>query len=392
MFSESLEGRVREQAQAIERLRKRNRELEQRVKELEDRELDRLQLGAVASAGSALSDRREVVLLQQQRAQAVQEAADARVEKEQLQRAVKQYERLLEALGVAPRSASGVLASQDRSLQAPWSARQELLQSGEATTKDDRKGGKGWLEGMSRLFTGKEEPASSSNGANAPVAVERTGSAGTISSGDGMRIFPALPQNLSDMLSFTLETDEGPVTVRARASGSLAYLKRMIAVQLYLSPRLELRLATLKGDALRDDMIIQPYADDNVTNEADRLQLSVSPRPLSELAPGAPGLPPLQQIRVRTIIPGSSQALTVLVKPVRPDTTAAEVVALLVNEPALRPIIGSRSSQLKLYFSLYFLTPDVLLSRKKENEVLPETTLHELQVIDDDMLYFSTDF
>lgn len=142
-------------------------------------------------------------------------------------------------------------------------------------------------------------------------------------------------QNLSDMLSFTLETDEGPVTVRARASGSLAYLKRMIAVQLYLSPRLELRLATLKGahgnactgllyyvvyslslmrrvagagDALRDDMIIQPYADDNVTNEADRLQLSVTPRPLSELAPGAPGLPPLQQIRVRTIIPGSSQA------------------------------------------------------------------------------------
>lgn len=290
-----LRWQVREQAQAIERLRKRNRELEQRVKELEDRELDRLQLGAVASAGSALSDRREVVLLQQQRAQAVQEAADARVEKEQLQRAVKQVMeatrmysshsapplrltpvrhallhstndcwRLLEWRHAVPRaswpvkvrltphrqeehthvqpaalrlrqvaqgrtlcsmrttgsrSASFAVGSaSDRSLQAPWSALQELLQSGEATTKDDRKGGKGWLEGMSRLFTGKGEPvcvscskesepyhsdtqlcsfhvqASSSNGANAPVAVERTGSAGTISSGDGMRIFPALPQ------------------------------------------------------------------------------------------------------------------------------------------------------------------------------------------------------
>eukprot|EP00966_Prymnesium_polylepis_P244004 5643075-Prymnesium_polylepis.1 len=76
---------------------------------------------------------------------------------------------------------------------------------------------------------------------------------------DLMRVLPALPQNLGEMEQFMLLTDEGPVTVRARASGSLAYLKRMISIQLFLSPRLSLGLTTAKGgEHLRDDCAPTP--------------------------------------------------------------------------------------------------------------------------------------
>jgi len=192
------------------------------------------------------------------------------------------------------------------------------------------------------------------------------------------------------MDQFMLLTDEGPVTVRARASGSVAYLKRMISIQLFLSPRLNLGLSTAKdGVPLRDDGIIQPYAEGRVASADDRLLLTASPRPLSDFSPGAPGLPPLQQIRVRTMVRGTPQALTVVVKPVKPTTTAAQIISTMMKEPALLPVLGPDPFTLNLYFSPVFVTPDVLLGRKHKHAVEPYATLGALQAVDDDVFYLS---
>jgi len=207
---------------------------------------------------------------------------------------------------------------------------------------------------------------------------------------DLMRVLPALPQNLGEMEQFMLLTDEGPVTVRARASGSLAYLKRMISIQLFLSPRLSLGLTTAKGgEHLRDDSIIQPYAEGRISSPEERLLLTASPRPLSDFAPGAPGLPPLQQLRIRTMVRGTPQALTVVVKPIKPSTTSAEIISLLIKEPALQPVLGPDPRALNLYFSPVFVTPDVLLGRKQKHLIPPTATLASLQVVDDDIFYLS---
>ena len=61
----------------------------------------------------------------------------------------------------------------------------------------------------------------------------------------------SLPADLDSLDAFTFRTDEGPVTVRARASGSVAYLKEMIQMQLYLSPRLSLTLKTVRAQRRR---------------------------------------------------------------------------------------------------------------------------------------------
>jgi len=164
----------------------------------------------------------------------------------------------------------------------------------------------------------------------------------------------------------------------------------MISIQLFLSPRLTLSLATANGgEYLKDDAIISPYAEGRIESPGDRLLLSASPRPLSDFAPGAPGLPPLTQVRIRTMMRGTPQALTVVVKPVRPTTTAAEILRMLIAEPALRPVLGPDTSALQLYFSPVFVTPDVLLGRKAKHLVDPSAKLGALQVVDDDILYLS---
>ena len=63
----------------------------------------------------------------------------------------------------------------------------------------------------------------------------------------GLSVGSSLPADLDSLDAFTFRTDEGPVTVRARASGSVAYLKEMIQMQLYLSPRLSLTLKTVRA-------------------------------------------------------------------------------------------------------------------------------------------------
>ena len=101
------------------------------------------------------------------------------------------------------------------------------------------------------------------------------------------------------------------------------------------------------------------------------------------------GLPPLQQLRIRTMVRGTPQALTVVVKPVKPTSTAAQIIQLLLKEPALQPVLGPDPAALNLYFSPVFVTPDVLLGRKQKHQVAPGATLASLQVVDDDIFYLS---
>ena len=89
------------------------------------------------------------------------------------------------------------------------------------------------------------------------------------------------------------------------------------------------------------------------------------------------------------MVRGTPQALTVVIKPVKPVTTAAQIISLLLKEPALQPVLGPDPRTLNLYFSPVFVTPDVLLGRKQKHVVEPSATLASLQVVDDDIFYLS---
>jgi len=483
---QDAQARTKALTEAIEKLRKRNKDLEDRNKELEDADLDRLQ----ELEGLSSVRQREIDMLQKQRAQALQDAAEARAAREQLERAIRQYERLLDALGIEPIkyiASDGVTASEYGAGGASMGYGQGTAYegSGYATVQrqatfppvadmspgelgqqygiqgdrhpgggaypdgsgypgdaggrtpldygppptrggaggedlgydplynePEKKGLDGFFDGVAKFFGAKPQQDYRGSGADyrgsydneayvgvgpgcgALAAATAPGQDETAATHqpdpDGMKILPALPHNLGEMDQFMLLTDEGPVTVRARASGSIAYLKRMVSIQLFLSPRLTLSLTTAKGgEALRDDAIISPFAEGRISSPDDRLLLSASPRPLSDFAPGAPGLPPLTQVRIRTMMRGTPQALTVVVKPVKANTTASDIVQLLLKEPALLPVLGPDPNALHLYFSPVFVTPDVLLGRKAKHLVDPSAKLATLQVVDDDILYLS---
>ena len=134
--------------------------------------------------------------------------------------------------------------------------------------------------------------------------------------------------------------------------------------QLFLSPRLTLTLTTSgnTGDVerLHDDAALEPYASDG----AEQLRLSAAPRPLSDFAPGAAGAVPLQQIRVRSAQRGQAYGAAMVIKPVGPDTTVAQVKAMLISAKQFSGMPAD-PNKLTLYFSPVFITPDVLLSRKQ---------------------------
>mmetsp|Transcript_3567 Transcript_3567/g.5465 ORF Transcript_3567/g.5465 Transcript_3567/m.5465 type:complete len:93 (+) Transcript_3567:2-280(+) len=89
------------------------------------------------------------------------------------------------------------------------------------------------------------------------------------------------------------------------------------------------------------------------------------------------------------MVRGTPQALTVVVKTVKPSTTAGQIISLLLKEPALQPVLGPDPTALNLYFSPVFVTPDVLLSRKQKHLIPPSATLGSLQVVDEDIFYLS---
>jgi len=206
----------------------------------------------------------------------------------------------------------------------------------------------------------------------------------------GIQVSPALPPHLLQLEKFVLLTDEGPVAVRARFNGTVGYLKRQVANQLHISPRLALTVtASSSTIPLNDDAIISPYAEGQ---GAERLLLSAAPRPLSDFFPGSPSLPAFRQIRVRPLVRGVPQNFSAVVTGVSESTTIRDLQAQLTKQQTLLPTVtGKDPASLALYFSPVFITPDVLLGRKSKQVLKGVQTMGSCQLIDDDILYLATD-
>jgi hypothetical protein len=72
-----------------------------------------------------------------------------------------------------------------------------------------------------------------------------------------LSVVSALPPSLLQLEQFVMLTDEGHVVVRARMNGTIAYLKRQVATQLHISPRLTLTISSATSTMpLNDDAII----------------------------------------------------------------------------------------------------------------------------------------
>ena len=203
-----------------------------------------------------------------------------------------------------------------------------------------------------------------------------------------LSVVSALPPSLLQLEQFVMLTDEGHVAVRARMNGTIAYLKRQVATQLHISPRLTLSMSTSSSKMpLHDDTMIAQYAEGR-SNE--RLLLSAAPRPLSDFFPGAATLPPLRQVRVRPCVRDAPENASVIIRGVCETTTVRELQEILVSVPGLLPqVAGLKSSEINLYFSPVFITPDVLLGRAERQNLSPTKTLLQAQVIDDDILYLA---
>merc|ERR1719240_975993 len=161
-------------------------------------------------------------------------------------------------------------------------------------------------------------------GQSSTLAASQAGMSGMSSgwqmSSEGITVSSSLPAHLLQLEKFVLLTDEGPVAVRARFNGTVGYLKRQIATQLHISPRLALSItASSSTIPLNDDAIIAPYAEGQ---GAERLLLAAAPRPLSDFFPGAPSLPAFRQIRVRPLVRGVPQNFSAVVKGLSERTTA----------------------------------------------------------------------
>ena len=236
----------------------------------------------------------------------------------------------------------------------------------------------------------------------------------------GLSVGSSLPADLDSLDAFTFRTDEGPVTVRARASGSVAYLKEMIQMQLYLSPRLSLTLKTVRaaaaaggahlrphpghtlthtsdprplqvrGEELRDDAIIGQWANGRVA-AADFLGLSAAPRPLSDFSQSERlegRLPPLQDVRVRMVKRGVPHGVAAIVRGVSDGTKVSDLKQAIVGAGASFFQGAPRdAAAVTLYFSPVFITPDVMLGRKGQSKLKPTDSLALCQLTNNDILY-----
>ena len=237
----------------------------------------------------------------------------------------------------------------------------------------------------------------------------------------GLSVGSSLPADLDSLDAFTFRTDEGPVTVRARASGSGAYLKEMIQMQLYLSPRLSLTLKTVRaqrrrrrgeptsdptpdppgptsdpqplqvrGEELRDDAIIGQWANGRVA-AADFLGLSAAPRPLSDFSQSERlegRLPPLQDVRVRMVKRGVPHGVAAIVRGVSDGTKVSDLKQAIVGAGASFFQGAPRdAAAVTLYFSPVFITPDVMLGRKGQSKLKPADSLALCQLTNNDILY-----
>ena len=344
---------------AVENQRTRNAELMAKLAEHEARELERLrQL-------ESMQNNRELELesFRLQAERAIQDAAEARAAREQLERAINQYEKILDAIGV--NRVGGGLAIPQVAAFDPNAGRGDGDGGGPGDGDGDGEG------------EGDGEGAGDGAGAGA---------------GGALSLAPAVPPHLLQLEKFVLLTDEGAVAVRARLNGTVGYLKRQIHTQLHISPRLALTISSNSSYTtipLQDDAIIAPFADGR---GSDRLLLSAAPRPLSDFFPGSASHTAFHQFRVRPMVRGVPQNFSVVLRNASEKTTVADVQDILAANNTLLPMVqGVAPEAINLYFSPVFITPDVLLGRKSKQLLKPNSTLGQAQCIDDDIIYLSVD-
>ena len=304
----------------------------------------------------------------------IQDAAEARAKRESLERAIAQYTKILDAIGLGVDTGAG--ASADAARQSGTPATLGAARAGGLPATLAAALPVGQPTDDSRGHTSAEQLA---HYAAAPPRLE-----------EPLTVHPALPAHLLQLAKFVLITDEGAVAVRARLNGTVAYLKRQVAMQLHISPRLALSISLPSSDLpLNDDAIIAPYAE---SRGQARLLLSAAPRPLSDFFPGSAELPELRQVRVRPTVGGVPENTSVIVRNVKETTTVRELQAIVARQYALLPLVtGVKPDKLHLYFSPVFITPDVLLGRADRQKMASTQTLMAAQVIDDDILYLAVD-
>ena len=434
---------------AIESQRARNAELQAKLAEHEARELDRLR----ELESLARSRELEISAFRLQAERSIEDAAEARSKREQLERAIKQYEMILNAMGLGAASLDddiqkhkGRLVDLQRKMASVGltpeeeeersRARERLSEleaerdKAQAVTTVAQADRATYLEAKAAdrgLTLAEQEEFDTCCSARKDArygAVSRGisahaygGGGGGGGGGDGrdsgvgagygagvgsglgastggyspeLSVVSALPPSLLQLEQFVMLTDEGHVVVRARMNGTIAYLKRQVATQLHISPRLTLSMSTSSSKMpLHDDTIIAQYAEGR-SNE--RLLLSAAPRPLSDFFPGAATLPQLRQVRVRPCVRDAPENASVIIRGVCETTTVRELQEIVASVPGLLPqVAGLKSSEINLYFSPVFITPDVLLGRAERQKLSPTKTLQQAQVIDDDILYLAID-
>ena len=388
---------------AVENQRARNAELMAKLAEHEARELERLRQLETMQSSREL----ELDAFRLQAERAIQDAAEAKAAREQLERAINQYEKILDAIGITrsidKSAGAGALTTRAPKPGTSVTGQEMVSQSAGAGVSYSDPSSFGAGVGQ-RAPEGGDMPRGGGG-----MAMGGGGMAGALMSGSGMApggmtpggglvlgadegitVASALPPHLLQLEKFVLLTDEGAVAVRARFNGTVGYLKRQVATQLHISPRLALTItASSSTIPLNDDAIISPYADGQ---GAERLLLSAAPRPLSDFFPGAPSLPSFRQLRVRPLVRGVPQNFSVVVKGVTERTSVWELQQALSKHPSLLPTVeGKPPATLALFFSPVFITPDVLLGRKTKQVLKGTQTFSDAQLIDDDILYLNTD-
>ena len=96
---------------------------------------------------------------------------------------------------------------------------------------------------------------------------------------------------------------------------------------------------------------------------------------------------PLSQLRVRTAQRGQAYGPAMVIKPVSPTTTVAQVKATLIANARNFPGIPTDPAKLALYFSPVFITADVLLGRKQRATLADADSLAASQIVNDDIVY-----
>jgi len=434
---------------AIESQRARNAELQAKLAEHEARELDRLR----ELESLARSRELEISAFRLQAERSIEDAAEARSKREQLERAIKQYEMILNAMGLGAASLDddiqkhkGRLVDLQRKMASVGLTPEEeeersrarerlseleaerdkaqavttVAQADRATYLEAKAADRGLTLAEQEEFDtccsarkdarygavsrgisahaygggggggGGGDGRDSGVGAGYGAGVGSGLGASTGGYGPELSVVSALPPSLLQLEQFVMLTDEGHVVVRARMNGTIAYLKRQVATQLHISPRLTLSMSTSSSKMpLHDDTIIAQYAEGR-SNE--RLLLSAAPRPLSDFFPGAATLPQLRQVRVRPCVRDAPENASVIIRGVCETTTVRELQEIVASVPGLLPqVAGLKSSEINLYFSPVFITPDVLLGRAERQKLSPTKTLQQAQVIDDDILYLAID-